>query len=329
MERFALQAAPLDPATGNTRTLHRWELPASSHLHASEMECHNILLALLNQFLGLTGMDERLAKAALGDLEHFSKGLSTTRCPFSGEKITLPEVLAALDQRSRIGTSELPVAHMEGHKHRVDNVAFFQAPPGLYRLRSLCDQSNLVTKVQTKAYLTDRRQTGDYQTNRELRWETHPQSPQFGPKRDCQFVEGKILAQVFEFSNAPTVEDTTDRQVISTFLGRPLDRGSFRCPISGLPIEYEQFIVSVSSPTHGRSEYQVGHLVPLSGDPGGHRAENTSWITELGNRVQGEDSRDHVVKEIFRMARYHKERLGLTWDEVESSGAAGQEREGD
>ena len=51
---------------------------------------------------------------------------------------------------------------------------------------------------------------------------------------------------------------------------------------------------------------------------GSMRQINISWITELGNRVQGEDSMDKIVKAIYMMAEYHREREHLTWQQVEA-----------
>lgn len=187
----------------------------------------------------------------------------------------------------------------------------------VYRLRGLFQQhKRLLDRVQTKVCLTDRRQTGDYQTNREVRWETHPASPQFALRRDCVKVEGRLLAQILEFCNAPAIAEGEVRAVIAELIGRAFSPEGFRCPITGQRIEYRDFIQAVTTPTHGRSGYQIGHLTPLAG-VGAHTADNVSWITDLGNRVQGESSLDEIVVEIFRMARYHKERLGLTWTEVE------------
>ncbi|MFM6267231.1 MAG: hypothetical protein ACKPFA_12130, partial [Dolichospermum sp.] len=50
----------------------------------------------------------------------------------------------------------------------------------------------IYNKVRTKAYLTDRSQTGDYPTNREHRWEVHPESIEFAFVRDCQEIEYKL-----------------------------------------------------------------------------------------------------------------------------------------
>ena len=102
----------------------------------------------------------------------------------------------------------------------------------------------------------------------------------------------------------------------SEVLPSALSPGSFRCPISGESISFADFLLSLERRTHGRSEYQVAHLIPLA-QGGKHVVGNVSWITELGNRVQGESSLDEIVVQIFSMAYYHKERLGLRWEEVE------------
>jgi hypothetical protein len=58
-------------------------------------------------------------------------------------------------------------------------------------------------------------------------------------------------------------------------------------------------------------------LTPLAKQHRGHTASNISWITELGNRVQGEDAFDDIVDKIFMMSLYHKDRLGASWKDIE------------
>ena len=43
-------------------------------------------------------------------------------------------------------------------------------------------------KIKVKAYLTDRVLTGDHKTNREKRWETHPESVHFAERRTCMAI---------------------------------------------------------------------------------------------------------------------------------------------
>ena len=97
-------------------------------------------------------------------------------------------------------------------------------------------------------------------------------------------------------------------------------KDSFRCPISGKEIMYDEFFERIENPVHGRSGYQVGHMDPIAGT-GKHVSENTSWITDLGNRVQGEASLEDITNEIFYMAKFHKDRLGISWEEAETRAA--------
>ena len=60
-------------------------------------------------------------------------------------------------------------------------------------------------KTEVKTYLTDRAQTGDYQTNREKRWESHPDGVQFAFRRDCLKIEHKLLSQICHFDGSQTM----------------------------------------------------------------------------------------------------------------------------
>ena len=60
-------------------------------------------------------------------------------------------------------------------------------------------QKILTKKIKVKTYLTDRAQTGDYKTNREKRWEAHPNDVQYALRRDCMRIETKLLRQIAMF----------------------------------------------------------------------------------------------------------------------------------
>jgi len=145
----------------------------------------------------------------------------------------------------------------------------------------------LVDKVRVKTYLTDRALTGVNKTNREKRWETHPQSVQFALKRDCYEVEKVLVLQICKFIGAPV--DLAKNLIESGLLVEGFDHS--RCPITGDLLIYEEFKAEILNTTHGRSKFQVGHLNPLKAsndDPNfGHSARNISWISENGNRIQG------------------------------------------
>ncbi len=145
-------------------------------------------------------------------------------------------------------------------------------------------------KVQIKSYLTDRAQTGDHQTNREKRWEAHPQSVQFAFRRDCMGIEFRLMEQICAFNGFP--QDLRNQLHEDEVLDHVGD--DFRCPITLMPISFDDFQDEVFNQVHGQSNFQVGHLNPLKlndeGEPdeeSGHVPANISWISADGNRIQG------------------------------------------
>ncbi|XZM24182.1 hypothetical protein ACSXAD_07505 [Clostridium perfringens] len=141
-------------------------------------------------------------------------------------------------------------------------------------------------KIKVKTYLTDRAQTGEHKTNREKRWETHPNSVQFALRRDCLAIEKTLLLQICCFEGAPDniVNYLKDKEILSNTFSY------HKCPITLDNIQYTEFMSDIETPTHGKSKFQVGHLNPLKtadNDIFGHSAQNISWISEDGNRIQG------------------------------------------
>lgn len=306
LERISCKIAPLNTSTGNTQTIYRWELPQDSPQYASEEECKKIFDNLLNDLLGLLGVSDF-------EVHDYIK--------YSKEEIFNKEsVIKMLEGSSRIGSLELPIDYKislnKDGEHAHDNIFWCSPLKAINKLREWVDNKNIITKIQVKSYLTDRRQTGNYQTNREVRWEANPKSPQFAPRQDCFEIESKLLSQISTFVGAPDLPEELI-PMVEKALGGKYEKNSFRCPISGKPILYNEFFEKVSSPTHGRSGFQVGHLNPLA-TTGGHNSGNVSWITDLGNRVQGDSSLEEIANEIFYMADFHRERLGLSWEKVDN-----------
>ncbi len=164
-------------------------------------------------------------------------------------------------------------------------------------------QTILSDKIKVKTYLTDRAQTGDYKTNREKRWEAHPRSVQYALRRNCMKIETKLLLQIAMFEGC-------DMGLVYNLQRDGLLSDSFeycKCPITGDNIQYDEFAKDALHPTHGKSKFQVGHLNPLKAldtdGANGHTADNISWISENGNRIQGSLSMDEVdalLKRIYR-----------------------------
>lgn len=156
-------------------------------------------------------------------------------------------------------------------------------------------------KIKVKTYLTDRAQTGDYKTNREKRWEAHPQSVQYALRLDCMRIETKLLLQIAMFEGCDTAL-VNSMQAVGLL---PAEFAFVKCPVTGDNIQYAEFANDALHPTHGKSAFQVGHLNPLKSldTTGfyGHTADNISWISENGNRIQGSLSMDEVNELLKRI----------------------------
>jgi hypothetical protein len=162
-------------------------------------------------------------------------------------------------------------------------------------------------KIQVKTYLTDRVLTGAYKTNREKRWETHPRSVHFALRRTCLEIEYVLVTQLCAFAEFPA----EFREMLQRQGTLPADLATFRCPITLDPLSFAEFREALGDPTHGKSDFQVGHLNPLKLDANaedvvGHTAGNISWISADGNRIQGSLSLDQVRELLGRIAENYK-----------------------
>ena len=99
------------------------------------------------------------------------------------------------------------------------------------------------------------------------------------------------------------------------------------CPITLEAIDFQEFAASILHPVHGKSAYQVGHLNPLklnqtaNESAAGHTADNISWISEHGNRIQGSLSLNKTRDLLSKIAQNY-ERAGLTHRSVTLPAAA-------
>jgi len=219
-------------------------------------------------------------------------------------------LLEAFDRRKLVAY-ELPVDYCKrettGRLHVASNVAWLWGgvPRDTVLLRDYL-LSNEVgehletfkraykNKVQIKTYLTDRVLTGAHKTNREKRWETHPASVHFALRRDCLEIEHQLIQQVCHFTGFPPKikEQLKARKLIG------VSAEPFRCPITLEPFSFQEFEEEIHNPVQGKSSFQVGHLNPLKAvndDPrSGHTAQNISWVSANGNRIQGSLSLDET-----------------------------------
>lgn len=217
---------------------------------------------------------------------------------------------------------EVPIDYKKritnGKIHNIDNIDWYfgDSVKKVAKLRDLLlDPSTnphyelfarVYNKIQVKSYLTDRVLTGVHKTNREKRWETHPESVHFALRKTCQEVEYSLMKQIFAFEKVP--ED-----LLKIFKSVEADEKlkiPFRCPITMAPMSFPQFESELLSPIHGKSNFQVGHLNPLKAVNGdetfGHTAKNISWISSDGNRIQGSLSLKETRNLIERISENYK-----------------------
>lgn len=164
-------------------------------------------------------------------------------------------------------------------------------------------------KIKVKTYLTDRVLTGVNKTNREKRWEVHPHSVHFALRRVCMAIEYKLITQLCEFEGFPE----NSRKMLQAQGILPQELETFRCPITLEPMLFHKFQEELINPTHGKSNFQIGHLSPLKlDDPNsiisGHTSGNISWISVDGNRIQGSMSLEEVRNLLKRITRNYEEK---------------------
>jgi hypothetical protein len=149
---------------------------------------------------------------------------------------------------------------------------------------------------------------GAEETKREKRWETHPHSVQFATRRTALEIEYALITQLCAFEGFPPAS----REALQAEGILPAELRTFRCPVTLEPMSFPLFREALLNPQHGKSAFQVGHLNPLKLDePGndvvGHTADNISWISGDGNRIQGSLSLNNVQQLLRKIAANYEE----------------------
>ena len=156
-------------------------------------------------------------------------------------------------------------------------------------VNSILDRS-LLSKIQTKTYKTDRALTGKDKTNRAKRWEVLNDDFQHASLENCWSVERKLIEDLVFF-------DGFDTKIKEAFLSTTHNLLSPRhqptiCPVTLEPLSFPKLTGDI---THGRSEYQVGHLHPLKRG-GKHTGVNICWQSADGNRIQGDLTIEETIQ---------------------------------
>lgn len=180
---------------------------------------------------------------------------------------------------------------------------------GLKKLLRNCGfPSQLISAIETRALRSGRRQTGVFQTNREARWNLihndplYGTDPQYGTEEDCKIILLILLLTTLEFKNAPEIDHSLVDELSQRYLGRSLERDSFRDSLLLEFLDFQTLRAGAESPTHGRSAFHIRHIDPTRVPK--HALENVAWRTLRSNLIQGDmtlrEARIYIVKLIAR-----------------------------
>lgn len=188
-----------------------------------------------------------------------------------------------------------------------------QLDKDLRRLRKLLRRqvdfpSKLISAIETRALRSGRRQTGVFKSNRTSRWAlihdhpVHGTDPQYGSEKDCKRILVQLLLTTLEFRNAPQIDDPLLAELSARYLGRELRPNSYRDSLLLEFLDFQVFRAEAESPTHGHSEFHIGHQDPTRAPK--HVPENVAWRTLRSNLIQGDmtlrEARIYIIKLIAR-----------------------------
>ncbi len=169
-------------------------------------------------------------------------------------------------------------------------------------LRDADVPNNLISGISTRAQRSGRRQTGEFQSNREARWKLKPNDPQYGTEEDCKAIELRLLGMMCEFVNAPVPDDTV-RGILAKYIDHVPVPGNYRDALTLERLNYNDFLSEASTPTWGHSKFHIGHIDPKQVPR--HTPKNISWRTMRSNLIQGDMTlREARTKFVELIGRY-------------------------
>ena len=338
-----------DGTCNKTPFFERWDTnPVTSHLttgdrrYATEQECQRIAASLLALALEAKGAKVPTSAGAKTARQVLGRPLVAggLRCCYTNQAVTVGDLQLAMDYTTqRLGAYEIPVGYVQdlaaGGRHEIANVRWMKPIHVNYQLRKALatglvaagvageKAADLLDKIQVKSYCTDKVTMPPHFSNRDIRWATWPEGIQYASHHDCARVELELMAALFEFDGAPAL-DPALVSAVTSIRGATLAPGARRCAVTGKKLVYQAFVDSISS-AHGKAEFHVGHLVPLTRG-GKHKADNIAWMSGAGNRIQGNDTLDEIEATLAQATAYHMvrdsetgkpippERIGLLLD---------------
>jgi hypothetical protein len=295
--RFSFFIEPVKkPKIETTKFAVRWTTELNGDpRYASYENCYDIFINLIDELEPALNIDENKSL-----IEGFSK--------YQKVSYEMP-----IDYKDRKTT---PI-------HKKENIEWIWSnlPHEILKLRMyLTDNtkhkyanvfSGVYDKIQVKTYLTDRVLTGAHKTNREKRWECHPNSVHFALRKTAWEIEYELMKQVCHFQAFPTdLKELLIKDNVISF-----NTEIVKCPITFEPLSYTNLNAEIQQKIHGKSNFQVGHINPLKADSddeiSGHTASNISWISEQGNRIQGSNSVTFIRELIIKIYKNYL-KAGIT-----------------
>ena len=235
---------------------------------------------------------------------------ANTLCDQIDGDASLTDDLVELNRLRRV-PYEFPLGYASPVReplHRADNLAWiFNADTvWLLRARSILGEVTadravamekiIEAKLEVKVFRTDRALTGKDKTNRAKRWEVLAGDFQHATLADCWSAERKLTRDLVGFEAFP--QRLRERFIQEDLF--PADARTTRCPVTREILHFDRLATAVLDPTHGVSQYQIGHLHPLKRQ-GRHDGANVCWQSADGNRIQGHlsiDDTDRLLDEI-------------------------------
>jgi hypothetical protein len=199
---------------------------------------------------------------------------------------------------------------------RTPAFGYDETPVGILRRFFRYNYPRIFDKVARQVRRSPRRQTGQFKTNRQNRWNLDPGHPDYTAETQIPLIEAKLLALTLCFEGAPAVQAEV-KEAAGRILGYQAQSGTYQCPISGRPMSFAAIEAEARTPVHGRSSFHVGHVRPKA--MGGENvADNTYWTSDLGNRIQGDKSWADTVKTIIEIAEYQRrvKHGNISWGEL-------------
>lgn len=124
--------------------------------------------------------------------------------------------------------------------------------------------------------------------NRRLRWLFGSSHKFYANEITATLVEVKYYLQVLSMNNAPKLPSNTIQDKFIWLVGHNIIPGAYLDPIQLIPIDLKDIMEDLR-------KIHSGHLVPL--DRGGrHEPKNTFLVLSRSNQLQGNLTRDELLK---------------------------------